>query len=191
MTITRRSLLAALPAAASLAALAACGSVPPTRYYTLARPAPAAAGAPPWPLLVLAPVRLPELLDRPQRVRRLSPTQVQIDDYALWAQPLREEIAAAVAADLTARWPTLVVDVRAAAPVANAPRLQLQVDQFETDGREAAVAMQWFVQGGGASPRQGQVRGQAALAGPGDDAAVAALGLALSRACADLAVALR
>lgn len=188
MIATRRHLLAALGAT-----LAGCASVPATRYFTLPRPTPpAAASAPPWPRLVLAPVQMPDLLDRAQRVRRLSPTQVQIDEYALWAQPLREEIAAVVAADLTARWPTLAIDTGTVART-DAPRLQLWLERFETDAREAEVALRWHLQPAGSpapAVRPGAAQARVALAGAGEDAAVQALGQALAQACTTLAAAL-
>lgn len=192
MRIARRHLLAAL-GLAHTGLLVACTPVPATRYYTLARPTPpAAAGAPPWPLVVLAPVQVTDLLDRPQRVRRLTPTQVRIDDYALWAQPLREEVAAFVVADLTARWPALAVDTSARAR-ADAPRLHLRLEHFEADAREAVVALRWFVQPVGSPPpavQPGTAQARVALPGPGEDAAVQALGQALAQACATMAAAL-
>lgn len=193
LPVPRRRLLVALglaPAAGLGGVLGGCTSVPPTRYYTLARPTPpAATGAPPWPLLVLAPVQIPDLLDRVQRVRRLSPTQVQIDEYALWAQPLREEIAAIVSADLTARWPSMAVEVGLQAR-AEAPRLHLQLERFETDGREAAAALRWRLQPAGspAAPgRPGAAQARVAVAAPGEEAAVLALSQALAQACATMA----
>jgi uncharacterized protein len=84
--------------------LGACGSSPPERFYTLNADAPAngarsakLAGA---TSIVVGPVTLPELVDRPQFVVRVAPNRVAILEQQRWAEPLKNEIARVVAANL-------------------------------------------------------------------------------------------
>jgi hypothetical protein len=69
------------------------------RYYTLAGAAPARpvrAAAVAYTVHVAA-ASVPEALDRPELVLRLSDTEVAVDDHHRWAEPLRTGIARAVA----------------------------------------------------------------------------------------------
>src|SRR5215218_6635492 len=81
--------------------LAACGSTPKDRFYTLAPAstlAPAAtASAPARYGVAIGPVRVPEALDRTQMVVREGPNRVEILDQHRWAGSLRSEIARALA----------------------------------------------------------------------------------------------
>lgn len=113
-------------------ALTACGSSPKPAYYTLAdgeRPSvPAKRGV---SVAVMA-ASLPELYDRPQLVIGQPGGRVQILDQQRWAEPLRQEIARAVAADLGRKLDSngvvaLPEDVQALAPDY---RLMLDVQQI-------------------------------------------------------------
>ena len=70
-------------------------------YYTLARGAPfEARGAAAQYTVQVAPVSVPEVLDRPELVLRVSDTELAVDDDHRWAEPLRTGIARAVAESL-------------------------------------------------------------------------------------------
>ena len=50
--------------------------------------------------IVIDAVTVPELVDRPQFVLRTGATQVTIDEFARWADPLQSQISRVLAADL-------------------------------------------------------------------------------------------
>ncbi len=86
----------------AVAALVACVRTPEVRYYTLSADAPARpanAGSARYTVRV-SPASVPEMLDRPELVLRVSATELAIDDGHRWAEPLRTGIARAVASDL-------------------------------------------------------------------------------------------
>ena len=99
------------PALAALglsAALAACSSSPPVRHYSLgplAHSAGDASAAPPdsgaGPSLIVGPVSLPDVIDRPQIVRIVDGVRVEVADTHRWSGNLRNEIARRLAAILT------------------------------------------------------------------------------------------
>ncbi len=83
---TRRSRLAIL---GSILLLGACGTSPPSAFYTLdeadfeyTRDAEASA------ILGIGPIRVPEYLERPQMVTRGDRSELVIDDFNRWAEPI-------------------------------------------------------------------------------------------------------
>lgn len=87
--------------------LSACGSSPPTHYYTLTAD-PAAnprygsvhhRGTP----VVVGHVTLPGDLDRDSLVTRIGPNRLNVSDQDRWAGPLDEMIRRILATDLRAR----------------------------------------------------------------------------------------
>ncbi|HEY7372196.1 MAG TPA: ABC-type transport auxiliary lipoprotein family protein [Polyangia bacterium] len=97
VTANRARLAAAL--LGGLAVAPACLRKAEVRYYTLAGAAPARAvrAAPVAYTVHVAAASVPEALDRPEMVLRLSDTEVAVDDHHRWAEPLRTGIARAVA----------------------------------------------------------------------------------------------
>ena len=88
--------------ASTSAALAACSSSPPVRHYSLGPLAHSAgdvtaaspdssAGA--GPSLIVGPVSLPDVIDRPQIVRIVDGVRVEVADTHRWSGSLRNEIA--------------------------------------------------------------------------------------------------
>jgi uncharacterized lipoprotein YmbA len=81
--------------------VAACGSSPPTSYYTLD---PVYSGPTAENLdavrIGVGPFVFPELLDRPQIVIRGDRNQVVLSEYARWADDLEKRFQAVVARDL-------------------------------------------------------------------------------------------
>jgi len=85
--------------------LAGCASSPPSRFYTLTpigpqeakQSAPAAAN----PVSVsVAPVEIPDYLDRPQIVTRDGPNELRLAEFDRWGGNLGENIASVLAEDL-------------------------------------------------------------------------------------------
>ncbi|MCG6910239.1 MAG: PqiC family protein [Deltaproteobacteria bacterium] len=85
--------------------LAACGTTAPTRFYLLdplAEPGEAASAASSESLsITLAPVELPEHLNRPQIVTRKKDSMVGIDEFNRWAEPLKAGVTATLAENLS------------------------------------------------------------------------------------------
>jgi len=82
---------------ASVWVLSGCKS-PPTSFYTLGadssieRSSDALHGA-----VVVGPVTVPDLVDRPQLVTRVSGNEVALNEFARWGEPLKSGVAAALA----------------------------------------------------------------------------------------------
>src|SRR5215471_20792213 len=84
---------ALLPLTVAMLASAGClGSSPASRFYTLSTLAPAAgqggAGGGQAFRIRVAPVTLPEGVDRPQIVRRTGENTVVVEEFDRWVEPL-------------------------------------------------------------------------------------------------------
>jgi uncharacterized lipoprotein YmbA len=90
-----------IPIALMAAAMAAGCSTAPSRFYTLDSTA-TADSAPPAPRLtvMVGPVTVPDIVDRPEFVVQVAPNRVDVDEFNRWAAPLDDGIARAVAGDL-------------------------------------------------------------------------------------------
>jgi uncharacterized lipoprotein YmbA len=93
-----------------LAATLGCAGSPPTRFYVLTPTASAEKDAKPavgeLVAVGLRRVTLPEYLDRPQIVTRVSPTKVDVAEFDRWAAPLGDAFAGALAENLAIMIPT-------------------------------------------------------------------------------------
>ncbi|WP_423767378.1 PqiC family protein [Burkholderia aenigmatica] len=88
-------------AIAAAGLLGGCGSSPKASFYTLAPDATLASTGNTAPVrVVIGPVTVPDLIDRPQIVTRAAGSRVDIDEFARWAEPLKTDIARVIAADL-------------------------------------------------------------------------------------------
>src|SRR5262249_23032510 len=125
-----------------------CGS-PASRFYTLDADAtllqaPAAAPV----SIVVGPVTIPDLVDRPQIVTRVSANEVKLNDFARWADPLKTDIARVIAANLRMLLTTDKVTVLGAG-INSAPAWRVRVDiaRFESEPAvAAAIDAMWTVQ---------------------------------------------
>lgn len=86
---------------AAVLALGACASSPPSRYYTLSGPGTAPATAT-GPSVMVGPVAIPAVVDRPEIVITVGENEVWLDEFNRWASPLSDAIAIAVAENLGA-----------------------------------------------------------------------------------------
>jgi uncharacterized protein len=168
--------------------LAACGSSPPTRFYTLNEIAPGSSGgaadAAAVPVRV-EPVAIPPELDRLELVSHTGPNQVRIADSDRWAAPLDEQIRRVLSDDLAARLPpNLVVDPNE--PSTREPRrmLSVSITVFDADA-SCAVTLnaRWTLQ----IPGDGSQTGLERIEHPGGGGCPAALPAAMSHALATLA----
>jgi uncharacterized protein len=188
--------LAAATVLGCLTIAPACLSKTQVRYYTLAgAPPPSPAQGALRYTVHVAPAVVPEALDRPELVLRVSPTEVAIDDNHLWVESLPTGIARVVA-DQLAR------DLAGARVSASQPQpaqpsdveVRLEVQSLEVGLTEGAIidvawTARWATNG---ATRTGRSIGRAPPGrGGGHDAAVAACSAALDLVGNDIARAMR
>ena len=191
---------------ALLALLAACGTSPAPRYYTLGgtgetttAPPLSAANA---PSVWVAPVTLPESVDRPQMVVRVAPNRVAILDQHRWAEPLGSAISRAIAADLAALLGGARVSAEAQHAAAGAQvRVLVDLQRFESmPGQGVTIEALWSVRRTAESEAQREPqRGHSLVSepvgepksGPDYDALAAAHARALAAVSRDIAQAIR
>src|SRR5215210_1039873 len=127
-----------------------CGTPPQERFFTLAsdRPSPASfTSASAAFVVMVGPVTVPDVVDRPQLVLRTSPSRVEIAEQARWAAPLKNEIARVVADHLA----QLLQGSRTATSAERASgtpdyRVLIDVQRFESTPQEGAtVQAAWTV----------------------------------------------
>jgi uncharacterized lipoprotein YmbA len=175
--------------------LAACGltgTSPEPRFYTLASepPPPAAASASTY-LVVVGPVTIPQVVDRPQIVTRSAGNRVELAEFARWAAPLRSEIPRVIADNLArlldgAR--TATMEQRAA----GAPdyRVVIDVQRFDSSTEGATIQASWSVRTKDATALAGRSI-VTEPGGAGHAALVAAHSRALGKIAAEIAAAIK
>jgi len=168
--------------------VAACGTPPRERFYMLAAAEPPAAPEAPYSIAV-APVGVPEMVDRPQLVVRINANEVAIVEQARWAEPLRVAIAQAVAANLAAALSARALARRV--PDADY-RVAIDVQRFEsTPGDSVLIDALWTVTGPNAARRTSRSLAKEKVTGRDYDALVAAHSAALAAISRDIAAAIR
>jgi len=196
---TRACALAALLAATLVAG---CAS-PEPRYYTLAQgPAVAASAAIPAvpntePLWIeVAPVRVPERLNRPQLVVRDSrngnEAGLKLLDLSRWSSPLPEEMRDALSQRLQASLGAVDTYQQGLADVEPVYRITTDVVRLDADiGQRAGATINWTVR----RLPDGKVvsgRTESDLAAPGEvEGVVAAYREILGAAAGDIAAGLQ
>lgn len=173
----------------------ACLGTTEVRYYTLAGGGVVAPAHRAEYTVHVAPAVVPEALDRPEVVLRVSETQVAVDDNHRWAEPLRTGIARAVAVQLARELDGARVSAseRAGQPASDV-ELTIDVQRLEvslTDGVVLDVA--WTARWANDGPTRTGRSAARARGGPpgGYDAAVAACMAALEAVGNDIARSVR
>jgi uncharacterized lipoprotein YmbA len=132
----RRTAIAALVVFVSLAA--GCSSAP-SRFYTLSASGGAAKMSSDVSVAV-GPVSIPTVVDRPQIVVSIGPNQVRLEEFNRWALPLQNNIARAVAENLTVLLGTPRVTLFPDLTSADAEyRAIIDVQRFDSMPGEAAM----------------------------------------------------
>ena len=72
----------------------------PANFFLLGPTAPPAAQRTQGPIVLVGPITMPHYLDRPQIVTRHPGGRVEFDEFARWAEPLRQTVPAVVAENL-------------------------------------------------------------------------------------------
>jgi len=84
-----------------------CAKTPATHFYVLnpvaqPREATPAAGAASGPIVEVGPVTVPDYLERPQVVTRLSSNELRLSESHQWAEPLEQNVARVIVENLSA-----------------------------------------------------------------------------------------
>jgi uncharacterized protein len=165
---------------------AAClGSSPAVVLHTL-RPVAPAAPAPAGPALEVMPLRVPDLLQRPQLVFAQGPDRLALSEVHQWGGPLDRELQRALVQDLVLLLGDGVVPYPEGPQVGAAMRLELSVQRCDGQpGGALTLEATWALLRGDAP--QALVRKRFRLEEPVQGAEVDALVSAHSRALAALA----
>ena len=179
---------------AAVVVLAACSS-PRSSFYTLSSDAALESAGAPMPVsVVVGPVTVPDLVDRPQLVTRLSNNEVKLNEFARWGEPLKSGVADVIAADLSRLLGSPRVSV-SSQTVAGTEAFRVRVDIVQFDsmpGDAVAIDALWTVHVAGRTALltgRSTVREQ--VQGADDAALVAAHSRALASVSRDIAAAIR
>lgn len=139
-----------------LLVLAGCAGSEPVRYYVLSAASEAApagpGGAATRDIAVgVGPVELPEYLDRPQIVTRTSRNALNMADFDLWAESLKDNTVRVLAENLATLLPSQRVSIypwKRATPIDY--QVAVQVTRFDRlENGESVLAARWRVLDGG------------------------------------------
>lgn len=184
----------AATAGLALLLLSACASAPPDQFYRLGAPAVAPATAlRQSPVVLIGPVSVPDLVDKPQIVTLGPGHRVQVSDQLRWAEPLKLAIGRLLAERISSRLGLAQVWAYPAEPGADPQwRVNVAVQRFDSEpGVAASSSLLWTVR----RMRDGQTRSgrsdaRAVPADAGIGALVEAHGQALAQAGEQIAAAL-
>lgn len=182
--------------------LGACASTSTESFYTLnpsaTTPAASAASAPAANTasgigIAVGPVRVPEIVDRSQLVVRRGATQVDLLEQHRWAQPLRAEIAQAIASGLRGHLPGARVALDRDAAAQNAQiRVAVDISRFDAVPGDAVVVQAlWSIRSTTPqAPLAGQSTSREPLQGSGNEEIAPAFARAMAGVSRDIAAAI-
>jgi uncharacterized lipoprotein YmbA len=145
--LTRRRFPRRVAFAVSLAGavvLVACGTSPPTRFFTLDATPPSAPSASAYagPPLRVAAVDIPPALDRVELVSEIGPGEMKVHDFERWEAPLGLTARQVLTQDLAARLPPgQVLGPGGAAP--GVVTLSVEVLSFQASDGQATMQASW------------------------------------------------
>ncbi|MBP0590779.1 membrane integrity-associated transporter subunit PqiC [Paraburkholderia sp. LEh10] len=169
--------------AVSMIVLAACARSPRAEFYTLSAEPMDRLVAPVMPAaIVIDTITVPDLVNRPQFVLRISQSQVRIDEFARWAEPLKNQIAGVLAANLAELFPDAVVFGFPQPAGKPAVRLSVDVQIFDSSISEGTLMVAlWSIRYPGVTgATDGKIALHEQVSGPGYDALVDAHSRALA-----------
>lgn len=173
----------------AVAILAGCATKK-SDFYTLSPQTPGESARPASTVAVaVGAVTVPELVDRPQIVSRAGANQVNINEFARWAEPLKSQIPRVVAADLAQMLNSPRVSAYPIAGDAAAYRVRIDIQRFDaTLGDAVTVDALWSVSPPGkSSPLTGRSTVREPFSSADYDALVAAYSRALATVSRDIA----
>ncbi len=127
--------------------LAACGSTPPPKVYTLVPIPPAAPGPLSNLALSVEAVDIPRYLDRPQVVRYNATYQLEVAETARWGEPFGAMVTRVLVSNLSRRLPgAQIFQESDAASVPPQYRLEVTVNAFEANpSNQVVLNARWVV----------------------------------------------
>jgi hypothetical protein len=123
---------------------AGCATAPTPRYYTLRALAPQVETRATARPLYVAPVAIPDAVDRAQFVLSLPPSELLVDEQHRWAGSLRSMIGATLAEDLA----RTLGDARVTTEEysGHGYRVEVEIGEFtSTPSHEARIEAAWLV----------------------------------------------
>lgn len=176
--------------------LAGCSRSPRVTYYTLepAAQVETAAETTATPAVVVGPVTLPELVDRPQLVLRVAANRVEILESQRWAEPLKSEVPRLIAENLGRLLGSSRVSSYLQHTGADADyRVLVDIKRFESSpGGAVTVEAVWSLRrAAGGAAKTGRILVHEPVGAEGYDPLVAGYGRALLAVSRDLARAIK
>jgi uncharacterized lipoprotein YmbA len=176
-----------------LAVVAAGCTSAPSRFYTLNSTATGDGATNGNVAVIVGPVSIPAEVDRPQFTVQVSPNRVAVDEFNRWAAPLSDNIARAVAGNLTVLLGTPNVAALPAANFNSTYRVTINIQRFETvPGKSVLIDAVWVVRPpSGGIPKSGRTLASETVSNNDFDALAAAHSRALAKVSSDIAAAIR
>lgn len=170
-----------------------CATSPGDRFYTLSVAPAGAPGNEAGLSVLIAPVAVPEIVDRPQFVIRKTANRVEIAEFDRWAEPLKAGIARVLAENLAHELGTSRIAPQAYAISVDADyRVTFDVLRFDsTLGDGIALEADWAVRAAKGRSSIGHSVVQEPVQAAGYEALAAAHSRALQRCAREIAVAIR
>ncbi len=175
------------------AAFAAGCKSPSSQFYTLTATAKNDGTSTAAYAVAVGPVSIPAEVDRPQFTVQVAPNRVAIDEFNRWAEPLKDNIARAVAGDLAALLGTPRVVAVPLASLHPAYSVSLDIQRFESvPGKSVQIDAVWVIRKTADNTSlSGRTMAQEPVADGGFDSLAAAHSRALAKVSADIAAAIR
>ncbi len=174
--------------------LTGCSRSPRVTFYTLNAAAAPESATQALESVVIGPVTLPDLLDRPQFVVTVDANRVDILEMHRWAAPLKSELPRIIAANLSLLLKPSRVSVYPQNSGLDAVfRVQIDIQRFEmTEGKGVTVDLLWSIRrSDGGAVKNGRAAAHEPVTNGGYDTLVAAQSRALAAVSRDLATALQ
>lgn len=176
--------------------LTGCASSPPARFYSInsgITPAPANTAA--TTTIAIAPVTVPEMVDRPQIVTRSARNEINFSEFARWAEPLKQATARAIGDQLAQQIPgATVFTYPQGANVDAQYQLLIEVSRFDAVlGESLTLEALWTLKSSAAQkPQTGRSVVNEPLQGDKSyDALAAATGRAMASLSREIAAAIQ
>ena len=174
--------------------LTGCSRSPRVTFYTLNAAVAPESATQALESVVIGPVTLPDLLDRPQFVVTVDANRVDILEMHRWAAPLKSELPRIIAADLSLLLKPSRVSVYPQNSGLDAVfRVQIDIQRFEmTEGKGVTVELLWSIRrSDGGAVKNGIAVVRESATGSGYEPLVVAQSRALAAVSRDLAEVLR
>jgi uncharacterized protein len=177
---------------------AGCSTTPNARFYTLSSDSTPESLAASYDKasysVAVGPVTVPDYVDQPQLVVRVSANEVRVEEFNRWAEPLESQIPRVIAANLERELVSArVITLNQSGGLDADFRVGVDVQRFDLVlGGAVTVGVDWTVRRfGGGEFKDGQSGVREPTGSDSYEALVAALSRAFERVSRDIAQAVR